>query len=589
MAVVDGIFTVNGIPRNGATAKLWSAGAFLTSPEKNDAVPSGTPVASGLTGPDNGKDGGYRFEGVTVGEYYVSFEWNGSVTYDYHARNINPTVSVMDFGATGDGSTDDTTSIQSACNAAAVSGGTVYFPPGIYIVSSPITLKWTASPDVGLPNTPLLGGIKGDGIRSEIRATACPTASGVIQILGESNTRAASAYLRDFYINMMSGCSSGSFGLRVGDCKDSFLAERIRIDGANGISLKVASSSSYAQMNTVFRQCAVRTNASARWMTEASGAFFYCIKPESGGAKMDNVRFELCTLNGYIETRAHQIEFDTCQFFVNPNRGVDSGGRDFGINIAVRIGNCRVSNSYFEDHSVAILITPGISDIDNVTIDGNHFSGQSNFAASSGTLGVHVVDSANALNSVTITNNRFGDGDYISGSIRINGGKSVVCDNNVNFDDPTTPIRILKVKPVWTVLDGFTTQPRITERFNFKGDIAASSATINLRAENQVNAVRVPILWDCWVSRVTVLLDDLNTSGVATVRLLKNGSAMVTAVYPTAYTVDQDTASEYGTRKNVSTSDSNSYAAGDYMTVQIITLDWLPINCPVQVIVELAR
>jgi hypothetical protein len=46
------------------------------------------------------------------------------------------------YGAKGDGSTDDTLSIQNALNAAsaAANGGLVYFPPGTYLVSSPLTV-----------------------------------------------------------------------------------------------------------------------------------------------------------------------------------------------------------------------------------------------------------------------------------------------------------------------------------------------------------------------------------------------------------------------------------------------------------------
>jgi hypothetical protein len=48
--------------------------------------------------------------------------------------------NVKDFGATGDGITDDTTAIQNALNAIdAVSGGELYVPAGIYITSSPLT------------------------------------------------------------------------------------------------------------------------------------------------------------------------------------------------------------------------------------------------------------------------------------------------------------------------------------------------------------------------------------------------------------------------------------------------------------------
>ncbi|RKN83832.1 right-handed parallel beta-helix repeat-containing protein [Paenibacillus ginsengarvi] len=47
---------------------------------------------------------------------------------------------VTDFGAVGDGTTDDTTAIQSALNATAA-GGTVYFPLGTYLISSQLTVS----------------------------------------------------------------------------------------------------------------------------------------------------------------------------------------------------------------------------------------------------------------------------------------------------------------------------------------------------------------------------------------------------------------------------------------------------------------
>lgn len=46
-------------------------------------------------------------------------------------------VNVIGYGATGDGTTDDTTAVQAALDAAAAAGGgTVYFPPGTYMVTS---------------------------------------------------------------------------------------------------------------------------------------------------------------------------------------------------------------------------------------------------------------------------------------------------------------------------------------------------------------------------------------------------------------------------------------------------------------------
>lgn len=49
--------------------------------------------------------------------------------------------NVKDYGAVGDGSTNDTTAVQAAITAAAVSGGIVWFPQGTYSVASSLTLQ----------------------------------------------------------------------------------------------------------------------------------------------------------------------------------------------------------------------------------------------------------------------------------------------------------------------------------------------------------------------------------------------------------------------------------------------------------------
>ncbi len=50
------------------------------------------------------------------------------------------TVSVMDFGAVGDGAADDTYAIRNALRSAASSGGTVFFPAGKYRITGTITV-----------------------------------------------------------------------------------------------------------------------------------------------------------------------------------------------------------------------------------------------------------------------------------------------------------------------------------------------------------------------------------------------------------------------------------------------------------------
>jgi len=54
---------------------------------------------------------------------------------------LRETVSVKDFGAVGNGSTDDTTAIQKAINEVVSRGsGMIYFPPGIYKTTSALTI-----------------------------------------------------------------------------------------------------------------------------------------------------------------------------------------------------------------------------------------------------------------------------------------------------------------------------------------------------------------------------------------------------------------------------------------------------------------
>lgn len=47
-------------------------------------------------------------------------------------------VNVRDFGAVGDGVTDDTAAIQTALDSLKDSGGTIFFPHGVYVITNPI-------------------------------------------------------------------------------------------------------------------------------------------------------------------------------------------------------------------------------------------------------------------------------------------------------------------------------------------------------------------------------------------------------------------------------------------------------------------
>lgn len=64
---------------------------------------------------------------------------NKDTTLKDYFVNREGAVNVKDFGAQGDGITDDSVSIQRAVDHLAYSGGEIYFPPGIYKINNYIT------------------------------------------------------------------------------------------------------------------------------------------------------------------------------------------------------------------------------------------------------------------------------------------------------------------------------------------------------------------------------------------------------------------------------------------------------------------
>jgi polygalacturonase len=67
-----------------------------------------------------------------------AFPATGAPTARTMPDRLADTKNVKDFGARGNGSTDDTAAIQAAITAAHNSGGIVFFPPGNYRVTSTV-------------------------------------------------------------------------------------------------------------------------------------------------------------------------------------------------------------------------------------------------------------------------------------------------------------------------------------------------------------------------------------------------------------------------------------------------------------------
>lgn len=103
--------------------------------------------------------------------------------------------NVKDFGAIGDGITNDTAAIQAAVNwTAGANRGTIYFPIGSYVVSSPITLNYNGALNIRLLGEigVLISGDVNGYIFDRALGTPSNTAFIIFERLSISNSHAGS-------------------------------------------------------------------------------------------------------------------------------------------------------------------------------------------------------------------------------------------------------------------------------------------------------------------------------------------------------------------------------------------------------------
>ncbi|NCZ53373.1 MAG: hypothetical protein EBY81_05710, partial [Verrucomicrobia bacterium] len=88
---------------------------------------------------------------VVTGSIYINNgTLIGTASYALNAKSNN-VYNVKDYGAVGDGTTNDTTAIQTAINAVKVAGfGTVYFPDGTFVITGSLTIPSNPQCDISL-------------------------------------------------------------------------------------------------------------------------------------------------------------------------------------------------------------------------------------------------------------------------------------------------------------------------------------------------------------------------------------------------------------------------------------------------------
>jgi hypothetical protein len=183
---------------------------------------------------------GINGTGITSNAVNVQYDpaGTGAVTTNVQAK-LRQVVSVKDFGAVGNGTTDDTAAIQAAIDAT-VGGGTLLLPVGTYLVSDTLTFTSVIT-------------FQGQGVGSVIVAASSMDANTDVLLLEPSvgATALLSEFwtFSDFSIAAQSGFPA-RYGIRISSVNANIaglLIDRIRVaklgnisiyaDGANTASL----------------------------------------------------------------------------------------------------------------------------------------------------------------------------------------------------------------------------------------------------------------------------------------------------------------------------------------------------------------
>jgi len=307
------IRTLNGYPsRNGTPARLYvnSNYSIRVQNSKGSLVYSAPEALERYSG-DLVSFTGFKGQVGTVadlagddGSDWIGFEGPGASVARSAQDKMRDVVSVKDFGAIGDGVADDTPAIQNAFSYCDPIGVMLYFPKGIYKITSPISIP--------------RGGAFGDSVYATQILVDIPTAT--------SATNAITYGVSGDYTASRSGISS--MWIKIADYSkvttmlyldtpnhNSFMRD-VKIDTGKGYCVKAAEFFTFYFDNVTFIG---RYTATPGPLDPLEGVGFSNV----GATEINNVLFNKCTFtflrkpleatSGYFQG-SNAIKFNQCLF-----------------------------------------------------------------------------------------------------------------------------------------------------------------------------------------------------------------------------------------------------------------------------------
>jgi len=240
-------FSLSGSTVGSPTQLLVSIDG-ITQHSDTYSIPSSSTIRF-TTAPPNNSDIQVRVIGSTVevttaASSVVTYNQGGTGSVSRTVENkLQESVSVKDFGAVGDGTTDDTAAIQAAINSL-TTGGNVYIPTGTYKITATLTDDKNAPTSSGMPITLIGSGaseVAGEG-------TIIQTTGAMVGIIFDGNRSGG----RHFHIKGDNGAADGSsHGIQVQSSRAKWKDIVSSEHRGDGIKFRYGNNSNFTDITTL--------------------------------------------------------------------------------------------------------------------------------------------------------------------------------------------------------------------------------------------------------------------------------------------------------------------------------------------------
>lgn len=256
-----------------------------------------------------------------------------------NVKKLDATVSVKEFGAAGDGVTDDTQAIQAALNAIKSSGGEVYFPAGTYKVTSSIVIDAASIKFSGNGRRKVYPGVFAASASSLSTIMPVHSDTAAIRVYSASLNVASNFCMQDINIatlesGLLPTCAIGFDG--AGNFQRDYTFERVGIFGFTSAFDTYNTGGDTAFGSIKISNCAINRNGYiARNLTGQWNGFIF----ETNEAGQN--------LTGGIDVKAQAARIVGNMLEGQPN----------AVQISGNYRGCLIQNNYFEVVSGAYVIS----------------------------------------------------------------------------------------------------------------------------------------------------------------------------------------------------------------------------------------